>query len=116
MNDLGGRDRLMVYPLVGVAGYSDPRVMACPAITACREVFATADADRPAALIDLVTPDAVTEYWLAFENVYVITRYNRSSTPWFFPARRSAARAPPVGNDATLGAARSGLPSAPNWR
>lgn len=32
-----------------------------------------------AALIDLVTPDAATEYWLGFENFYVITRYNRSS-------------------------------------
>jgi len=42
-------------------------------------VVATADADRPAALIDLVTPDAATEYWLGFENFYVITRYNRSS-------------------------------------
>jgi membrane-bound lytic murein transglycosylase B len=32
-----------------------------------------------AALIDLVTPDAPTEYWLGFRNFYVITRYNRSS-------------------------------------
>lgn len=35
--------------------------------------------DRNAALIDLVTPDAPVEYWLGFENFYVITRYNRSS-------------------------------------
>lgn len=35
--------------------------------------------DAPAALIDLVTPDAPTEYWLGFQNFYVITRYNRSS-------------------------------------
>ena len=34
---------------------------------------------RPAALIDLVTPDAATEYWAAFDNFWVITRYNRSS-------------------------------------
>lgn len=42
-------------------------------------VVAEGDADRPAALIDLVTPDAETEYWVGFENFYVITRYNRSS-------------------------------------
>ncbi len=33
----------------------------------------------PAALIDLETPDAPTEYWLGLQNFYVITRYNRSS-------------------------------------
>ncbi len=31
------------------------------------------------ALIDLVSPDAPTEYWLGFRNFYVLTRYNRSS-------------------------------------
>lgn len=31
------------------------------------------------ALIDLVSPGKDTEYWLGFENFYVITRYNRSS-------------------------------------
>lgn len=30
-------------------------------------------------LIDLVTPEQGTEYWLGLENFYVITRYNRSS-------------------------------------
>ncbi|OHC69462.1 MAG: lytic murein transglycosylase B [Rhodocyclales bacterium RIFCSPLOWO2_02_FULL_63_24] len=39
----------------------------------------TAIADRPAALIDLISPDAATEYRLGFHNFYVITRYNRSS-------------------------------------
>lgn len=34
---------------------------------------------RPAALIDLATPDTPTEYWVGFDNFYVITRYNRSS-------------------------------------
>lgn len=34
---------------------------------------------EPAALIDLVTPDQATEYWLGYQNFYVITRYNRSS-------------------------------------
>ena len=32
-----------------------------------------------AALIDLVTPNQATEYWLGYQNFYVITRYNRSS-------------------------------------
>lgn len=33
----------------------------------------------PAALIDLITPDAETEYWWGYDNFYAITRYNRSS-------------------------------------
>ena len=36
-------------------------------------------AERPAALIDLVTPDAMTEYRLGYRNFHVITRYNRST-------------------------------------
>lgn len=36
-------------------------------------------ASQPAALIDLVTPDAPTQYWLGYQNFYVITRYNKSS-------------------------------------
>lgn len=36
-------------------------------------------AERPSALIDLVSPDQPTEYWIGFDNFYVITRYNRSS-------------------------------------
>ena len=35
--------------------------------------------EQPAALIDLITPDAATEYRLGYQNFYVITRYNRSS-------------------------------------
>ncbi|MDR0234340.1 MAG: lytic murein transglycosylase B [Zoogloeaceae bacterium] len=35
--------------------------------------------DLKITLVDLVTPDAPTEYWFGFENFYVITRYNRSS-------------------------------------
>jgi membrane-bound lytic murein transglycosylase B len=35
--------------------------------------------DQPAALIDLVTPTAETEYRLGYNNFYVLTRYNRSS-------------------------------------
>lgn len=32
-----------------------------------------------AALIDLVTPDEATQYWLGYQNFYAITRYNQSS-------------------------------------
>ncbi|MGC3964419.1 MAG: lytic murein transglycosylase B [Rhodocyclaceae bacterium] len=35
--------------------------------------------DAAAALIDLVTPGAATEFWLGYQNFYVITRYNHSS-------------------------------------
>lgn len=35
--------------------------------------------ERVAALIDLVTPAAATEYWLGYQNFYVLTRYNRST-------------------------------------
>ncbi|GAA5181423.1 hypothetical protein GCM10025771_28350 [Niveibacterium umoris] len=35
--------------------------------------------DNRAALIDLASPEAPTEYWLGYQNFYVITRYNRSS-------------------------------------
>jgi len=34
---------------------------------------------QPAALIDLMTPEEETEYWLGYRNFYVLTRYNRSS-------------------------------------
>ena len=36
-------------------------------------------AELPAALIDLASPGQPTEYWVGFDNFYVITRYNRSS-------------------------------------
>ena len=36
-------------------------------------------ADTLSALIDLVTPDQPTEYWIGLQNFYAITRYNRSS-------------------------------------
>ncbi|MDP3037824.1 MAG: lytic murein transglycosylase, partial [Rhodocyclaceae bacterium] len=51
-----------------------------PAEMAAFDIAVPADApDAPAALIDLVTPAAPTEYWLGYQNFYVITRYNRSS-------------------------------------
>ncbi len=43
------------------------------------EQLAEQASTQPAALIDLVTPDQPTEYWIGFDNFYVITRYNRSS-------------------------------------
>jgi len=42
-------------------------------------VRASIDPEATVALIDLVSPGQETEYWLGFENFYVITRYNRSS-------------------------------------
>jgi len=42
-------------------------------------VRANTDPQATVALIDLVSPGKETEYWLGFENFYVITRYNRSS-------------------------------------
>jgi membrane-bound lytic murein transglycosylase B len=42
-------------------------------------VRADTDPQGTVALIDLVSPNKETEYWLGFENFYVITRYNRST-------------------------------------
>jgi membrane-bound lytic murein transglycosylase B len=42
-------------------------------------IRAAIDPQATVALIDLVSPGHETEYWLGFENFYVITRYNRSS-------------------------------------
>ena len=42
-------------------------------------IRASVDPEASVALIDLVSPGRETEYWLGFENFYVITRYNRSS-------------------------------------
>ncbi len=41
-----------------------------------------ADGSAPAgkaAFVELVTPGEDSEYWLGYQNFYVITRYNRSS-------------------------------------
>ena len=42
-------------------------------------ITADADAQATVTLVDLVSPGRPTEYWLGFNNFYVITRYNRSS-------------------------------------
>lgn len=46
---------------------------------AAQGVRADIDPQGTVALIDLVSPNKETEYWLGFENFYVITRYNRST-------------------------------------
>lgn len=42
-------------------------------------IYSSADPAATVALIDLVSPGKETEFWLGYENFYVITRYNRSS-------------------------------------
>ena len=42
-------------------------------------ITAEASPEATVALVDLVSPGRETEYWLGFDNFYVITRYNRSS-------------------------------------
>jgi membrane-bound lytic murein transglycosylase B len=42
-------------------------------------ISSEADPRATVTLVDLVSPGAATEYWLGYENFYVITRYNRSS-------------------------------------
>lgn len=44
-----------------------------------RGIVSSADPQATVTLIDLVSPGSATEYWLGFDNFYVITRYNRSS-------------------------------------
>ncbi len=46
---------------------------------AARGITAESNPQATVALVDLVSPNSETEYWLGFENFYVITRYNRSS-------------------------------------
>lgn len=71
-----GADETAAQPLVeeGILPRRSPQAMVAFGV----EIPADAP-DAPAALIDLVTPDAPTEYWLGYQNFYVITRYNRSS-------------------------------------
>lgn len=46
---------------------------------ATRGITGNAPAEAKVTLVDLISPNTDTEYWLGFENFYVITRYNRSS-------------------------------------
>lgn len=52
-----------------------------PAELASQGIAPAQDVDNPgkAALIELETPGKPLEYWLGYQNFYVITRYNRSS-------------------------------------
>ena len=84
-----------VQPLIdeGIAPRRTPREMALANVSFSRVMSPaapgrvsladgagdTALPERPAALIDLVTPNAATEYRLGYRNFHVITRYNRSS-------------------------------------
>lgn len=67
----GGRHQELIE--AGIEPRLTPDQMKAYGVTA-------ADApDAPCALIDLVTPDEATEYWLGFRNFHALTRYNRSS-------------------------------------
>ena len=64
----------------GIAPRRTPAEMSAAGVTFTATGAAGAPLpERPAALVDLVTPGAPTEYRLAFRNFHVITRYNRSS-------------------------------------
>ena len=62
----------------GIAPHRTPHEMQATGVT-----FASAGEapmpELPSALVDLVTPNAATEYRLGYRNFHVITRYNRSS-------------------------------------
>ena len=62
-------------------------------------ITADADAQATVTLVDLVSPGRPTEYWLGYNNFYVITRYNRSSfyaMSVFLLAAAIRERMPPV--------------------
>ena len=61
------------------AGIKPATTLAAMAAQGIRADGTDGEAARLAALVDLVTPAAPTEYWVGFENFFVLTRYNRSS-------------------------------------
>ena len=63
----------------GISPQRRPRDMEAADVRFAPAGGAAAIPDQPAALIDLITPMATTEYRLGYRNFYVITRYNRSS-------------------------------------
>jgi membrane-bound lytic murein transglycosylase B len=70
-----------------------------------RGISAAADPEATVTLVDLVSPGLATEYWLGFENFYVITRYNRSSfyaMSVFQLAEEIRRRMPSNGNEKTV--------------
>jgi membrane-bound lytic murein transglycosylase B len=73
----------------------------------------------PATLVDLETPGQETEYWIGYQNFYVITRYNKSS--FYAMAVFELARALRQGRDAVTSPAsdapaRTGTPPPPRPR
>ena len=68
--ELAARDILPSVPIADLARYG----VASGALTR-----SALPGDTQAALIDLVTPDKPSQYWIGLANFYVITRYNRSS-------------------------------------
>jgi membrane-bound lytic murein transglycosylase B len=59
---------------VGIEPSLAPEVLVAHGITPAEGAHPEA-----ATLVELVTPQASSEYWLGYRNFYVITRYNKSS-------------------------------------
>jgi membrane-bound lytic murein transglycosylase B len=68
--ELAARDILPSVPIADLVRYG---------VASASLARAGLPAGTQAALIDLVTPDKPSQYWVGLTNFYVITRYNRSS-------------------------------------
>ncbi|MGE5384991.1 MAG: lytic murein transglycosylase B [Betaproteobacteria bacterium] len=69
-----------------VSGPPDPRLIEAgirPSLKVAdltqQGIRSSAEPEALVSLVDLVSPGLETEYWVGYENFYVITRYNRSS-------------------------------------